>query len=376
MAASSRASSLGWFLSLLVLVLVACGTHERPGAERLGLAAAASTGGARPALPEPLDLPQSPILSGDDVGYLPGAGQVTADGAYSYTIPLDVPPGLGVTPELALRYSSRGGNGPVGRGWSVAGSSSAIARCDATIATEGRADGPDYDASDSYCLDGKKLVPVAGFGGRAEYRTEDDEMSMIRALGRTNEGAPGAFEVRTKDGRIRIYEETYATRVAASVEAEQPAGVVTPLWLLARERDRSGNEIEYLYEKHGASAPPYSHEFLIETIAYGPGSSPRRKIVFAYEDRPDPSISYAGGIGWRSTKRLKTIAMWAPNPVSTQKVWEYTLDYEMGQLGRSLLSSVQKCGHQGTWARRFLGARCASARVVSPRPRPSSSWSI
>lgn len=110
------ASSLGRFLSLLVLVLVACGTHERPGAERLGVAASASKGGERPALPEPLDLPQSPILSGDDVGYLPGAGQVTADGAYIYTIPLDVPPGLGVTPELALRYSSRGGNGPVGRG--------------------------------------------------------------------------------------------------------------------------------------------------------------------------------------------------------------------------------------------------------------------
>ncbi|WP_437948975.1 FG-GAP-like repeat-containing protein [Sorangium sp. So ce296] len=338
-----------------MLALVACGTHERPAAERLGLATSASTGGERPTLPEPLDLPQSPILSGDDVGYLPGAGQVTADGAYIYTIPLDVPPGLGVTPELALRYSSRGGNGPLGRGWSVAGSSSAIARCDATIATEGHADGPDYDATDRYCLDGKKLVPVKGFDGRAEYRTEDDEMSMIRALGGSSRSGPGAFEVRTKDGRIRTYEETYATRVVTRGKVEEPAGVVRPLWLLARERDRSGNEIEYLYEKHGSTAPPYSHEFLIETIAYGPGSSPRRKIVFEYEDRPDPSISYGGGIGWRSTKRLKTIAMWAPNPVSTQKVWEYTLDYEMGQLGRSLLSSVQKCGHQGTclWPKRL-----------------------
>ncbi|AGP37744.1 FG-GAP-like repeat-containing protein [Sorangium cellulosum] len=338
-----------------MLALVACGTHERPAAERLGLAASASTGGERPTLPEPLDLPQSPILSGDEVGYLPGAGQVTADGAYIYTIPLDVPPGLGVTPELALRYSSRGGNGPVGRGWSVAGSSSAIARCDTTIATEGHADGPDYDATDRYCLDGKKLVAVKGFDGRAEYRTEDDEMSMIRALGGSSRSGPGAFEVRTKDGRIRIYEETYATRVVTRGKVEEPAGVVRPLWLLARERDRSGNEIEYLYEKHGSTKPPYSHEFLIETIAYGPGSSPRRKIVFEYEDRPDPSISYGGGIGWRSTKRLKTIAMWAPNPVSTQKVWEYTLDYEMGQLGRSLLSSVQKCGHQGTclWPKRL-----------------------
>ncbi|WP_437805225.1 FG-GAP-like repeat-containing protein [Sorangium sp. So ce1078] len=338
-----------------MLVLVACGTHERPAAEGLGLATSASTGGERPVLPEPLALPKSPILRGEDVGYLPGGGHVTADGAFTYTLPLDVPPGLGVTPDLALHYSSRGGNGPVGRGWSVAGSSSAIARCDATIATEGRADGPNYDASDSYCLDGKKLVPVTGFGGRAEYRTEDDEMSMIRALGGPNEGGPGAFEVRTKDGRIRIYEETYATRVVASGEADPPVGIVTPLWLLARELDRSGNEIEYVHEQHGDTAPPYAHEFLIETIAYGPGSSPRRKIVFEYEDRPDPSTSYRGGIRWRSTKRLKKVAMWAPNPTSTQKVWEYTLDYEMGQLGRSLLSSVQKCGYRGTclWPKRL-----------------------
>lgn len=135
--APSWASSLRWFLAMLVLVLVACGTHERPEAGGRGLAISAATIDEPPVLQEPLDIPQSSIVRGDDVGYLPGGGQVTADGAFTYTIPLDVPAGLGVTPSLALHYSSRGGNGPVGRGWSVAGSSSAIARCDATIATEG-----------------------------------------------------------------------------------------------------------------------------------------------------------------------------------------------------------------------------------------------
>lgn len=338
-----------------MLVLVACGTHERQAVDGLGTAVSAATVTVPPVLRDPLEMPQASIVRGDDVGYLPGEGQVTADGAFSYTIPLDVPQGLGVTPGLALRYSSRGGNGPVGRGWSVAGSSSVIARCDATIATEGRADGVDYDASDSYCLDGKKLVPVKWSDQRVEYRTEDDEMSRIFGLGGASAGGPGAFEVRTKDGRIRIYEETYATRVVARSVAERSARVVTPLWLLSRELDRSGNEIRYLYEKHIASGPPYSHEFLIETIAYGPGSSPRRKIVFEYEDRPDPSISYKSGVRWRSTRRLKTISMWAPNPGTTRKVWEYTLDYEVGQLGRSLLSSVQKCGREGTclWPKRL-----------------------
>ncbi|WP_433937645.1 SpvB/TcaC N-terminal domain-containing protein [Sorangium cellulosum] len=186
--ASSWASSLRWLLTILVLVLVACGTHERPGAKGLGLAIAAATIDEPPALLEPLGIPQAPIVRGDSVGYLPGGGQVTADGAFTYTLPLDVPPGLGLTPSLALHYSSRGGNGPVGRGWSVAGSSSVITRCDATIATEGWADGPNHDASDSYCLDGKKLVLVKGCEGRSEYRTEDDEMSMILAIDGASEG--------------------------------------------------------------------------------------------------------------------------------------------------------------------------------------------
>ncbi|WP_438002740.1 hypothetical protein WME89_27700 [Sorangium sp. So ce321] len=81
---------------------------------------------------------------------------------------------------------------------------------------------------------------MKGFGGRSEYRTEDDEMSMILALDGASGGGPGAFEVRTRDGRIRIYEETYATRVVATGDAEQPAGIVTPLCLATRGVDSAG----------------------------------------------------------------------------------------------------------------------------------------
>jgi len=88
-------------------------------------------------LTEPVDAPlgtaRGELLSGllpsQPFGTLPGQSQVGADGSVSYTIALDVPAGrAGVQPALTLGYSSRGGNGLAGVGWSLSGLSS-IPRC-------------------------------------------------------------------------------------------------------------------------------------------------------------------------------------------------------------------------------------------------------
>ena len=41
------------------------------------------------------------MVRGDDVGSLPGGGRVTTEGAFSSAVLLDVPPGLGLTPDLS-----------------------------------------------------------------------------------------------------------------------------------------------------------------------------------------------------------------------------------------------------------------------------------
>src|SRR4029079_5669610 len=52
---------------------------------------------------------------------LPGQFSVGPTGAASYSIPIALPPGTGgMTPSLALDYSSQGTNGLVGMGWTLA----------------------------------------------------------------------------------------------------------------------------------------------------------------------------------------------------------------------------------------------------------------
>ena len=73
-----------------------------------------------PPIPGPLALPPSPIVPADEVGYLPASWDVTATGAFTYSIPIEVPQGrAGMQPSLSLTYSSGAGNGWLGEGWSL-----------------------------------------------------------------------------------------------------------------------------------------------------------------------------------------------------------------------------------------------------------------
>jgi len=118
-------------------------------------------------------------------GPIPGTGGVSG-GSATYTLPLTIPPGRnGMTPSLSVNYSSKGGNGILGVGWSLSIGSS-IYRCPQTIAQDGysipvRLD----DNTDRLCLDGQRLMLVSGTGyfvNGAEYRTEQDSFAKIVRL--------------------------------------------------------------------------------------------------------------------------------------------------------------------------------------------------
>src|SRR6266436_1787946 len=79
---------------------------------------------------------------------VPGKFDVTGTGAARYSIPIAVPPGIaGMVPALTLEYSSQGGNGIVGMGWSLGGLP-AISRCARTTVQDGVVGAINYDAND------------------------------------------------------------------------------------------------------------------------------------------------------------------------------------------------------------------------------------
>ena len=94
---------------------------------------------------------------------------VSADGQPGFSYPIAVPPGIaGVQPSLSLVYSG-GGNGPLGVGWVLSGTS-VIARCPATKDVDGVVRGVNYASSDKLCLDGQRLIQTDAVEALLRYR--------------------------------------------------------------------------------------------------------------------------------------------------------------------------------------------------------------
>lgn len=307
------------------------------------------------------------------VGAVAGSADVSG-GAASYTVPIAVPPGRsGMQPSVSLSYSSRGGNGVAGLGWSL-GAGSSIHRCPRTQAQDGVPRGVRLDAEDKLCLDGQRLLSAPGGGTygtpNARYRTEIESFAQVEQSGSLALGDV-CFTVQQKDGRRLTYG-------CAPVNQQVCAGGVPPRvrpseksvelsWLLSRVEDRSGNTMEFCYES-GADAS----EVLLKKIAYtgstlagaaSPVATPARSVVFDYLARPtdwrgnDRSSSWIAGGGLQQSRRLTEIRTYSPDSALPLRVYE--LDYRDTAVsdlqysytsGRSLLRRIRECAYdrQGT----------------------------
>ncbi len=171
------------------------------------------------------------------VGSTAGALSVE-QGSANYAIPIIVPPGIsGMKPELSIYYNSNSGNGLLGIGFKLGGSS-AIYRCDKTIATDGMKGGVGYDDNDRYCLDGQRLIAIRGQEGKSgsEYRTEIDTFSRVKFTG-------NYWTVDTKSGQTFEYGNTGDSKIEVQGKS------VVKLWVVNKITDASGNAIDYVYSE-------------------------------------------------------------------------------------------------------------------------------
>ena len=273
-------------------------------------------------------------------GFTPGSFRVTESGAGAYRIPIRVPPGIaGMEPSLALAYNSQAGNGLLGVGWSLEGLSF-ITRCPRTVAQDGVVGGINYDLNDRYCLDGQKLMLIAGasYGADgAEYRTERESFAKILSNGTAGNG-PAWFKVWTKSGQLIEYGNTADSRI----EAQGKTSV--RLWAVNRVSDTSGNYFTVTYTEDNPNG-----DFFPSRIDYtgnsGGGLVSTQSVRFTYQSRTDVTPLYIAGSVIKTMNRVTNVKTYVGETV----VKDYQLVYDnLGTVGQSRVASAQECAADGS----------------------------
>lgn len=243
---------------------------------------------------------------GVGAGTTPGTFSVSMDGAATYRVPIEVPPGRGsIAPQLAIAYSSSGGVGLFGLGTSLAGLSE-IARCPSNLSDDKALREVRFDSSDALCLDGLRLVAVTAPGSTTEYRTQPDTFQKVIAYNSSDSSiGPLSFKVFSKDGRIseyggRIDSVQNGTETSSRVMAN---GGVVARWELSRVSDRNGNYFDITYNNnrtlendgdYTASFTPAKISYTGHLAADGTTSDmqPLRSVQFVYEHPRFTQVDY------------------------------------------------------------------------------------
>lgn len=284
--------------------------------------------------------PPSPPSPPSAVGALPATANVTEKGAATYTIPIDVPAGTaGLTPSLALTYSSNSGNGLVGVGWSVTGLGT-ITRCPKTLAQDGVVQGVQLTTGDEYCLNGNRLRRVTGSQGQAgsEYRTEHETFSRVKVITATTTG-PSKWEAWRKDGLIEEYGGTADSNIAILGNSS-----VYRLWALSRVRDRAQNYYAIIYTNNVTTTGSYWPAYIDYTGNSQQGTAAPYRIQFTYEARnaAENVVSYYMGGLVNVTQRLKQIDYRYSSAIKRKYVLAYETPADSFS-SVSRLASVQQC---------------------------------
>jgi uncharacterized repeat protein (TIGR01451 family) len=265
---------------------------------------------------------------------IPGTLEVGASGAATYTIPIVVPPGTaGVAPALSLEYSSQGGDGIVGLGWSLGGLPS-VGRCPQTIAQDGVSGSINYDGNDRFCLGGQRLVAISGAYGAdlTEYRTEIESFSRILSHGTAGTG-PAWFEVHTKSGQAMEFGNTADSQILAQGKATARA------WAVNKVSDTKGNYFAITYAVDAANGQAYPSS-IVYTGNTAAALSPYNTVQFVYAGRSDVTPKYIGGSLIQTLYLLTDIKTYSGGTL----VADYKLAYENGGgTPRSKLAGVTLC---------------------------------
>lgn len=281
----------------------------------------------------------SPASTIDLARTLPAEFDVTNGGQATYKIPVVTAPGTaGLVPNASLNYSSGGGNGLLGLGWSLS-AYGAISRCRQTEGVDGVAKPITWTSEDRFCLNGDRLLLVSGTYGASgsTYKTEIDSFTRVTAVGGVA-GHPDYFTVEYKDGIIETYGNTTDSPNSKNQLSAGNSSTVLD-WALSKRSDSAENKIVFTYVKDTDGQR-------IDTIDYAFGSNTSRGayLKFNYESRNDPISGYVAGHAYKTGVRLSGVRSYN----GTTEIRNYTITYNQGTAYTtddklSRINKVQEC---------------------------------
>lgn len=275
--------------------------------------------------------------------------QANNSGSASLNFPINIPAGRnGMQPQLAVSYSSAGGNGWLGLGWNLTTPS---------VGIETRWGVPRYDAAqetETYSMNGEMLTPVAHRGALVT-RSAGDKQFYPRIEGAFHKiirhgSDPKSYwwEVTDKSGARYFYggsPETQLDKTAVLRDDEAHDAGNIAHWALTETRDLNGNFVKYHYTKvsntglAGGTVP--GHQLYIDNITYTGhnGAEGQYKVVFIRQQgRTDVTISANLGFKEVTADLLQKIDV----QFSGKSIRSYVLNYKTGEFYKSLLNAISE----------------------------------
>ncbi|MCC5855649.1 MAG: VCBS repeat-containing protein [Idiomarina sp.] len=300
----------------------------------------------------------------NDIGQTAHSFRVSESGSASISVPIDLPPVQGISPDVSFVYDSQSGDGQLGVGWSLA-AGSGITRCPQNIAMDGQQLGVTYTEHDRLCWNGQRLVPADGstsYWSAQTYRTEIDSFAVITPIRvpgtQPNEFVTTGFAVQEKSGDTHYFgiADSHVSDFGPlkihsnenGPDDKKDALFLTPddvprHWSLKFSRDASGNVVAYRYHND-----PINGEHYLTEIRYAYLNAPSGlynapyRVSIEYMPRPRARAGFIAGVRYRSTQMIESVRVFHNNT----QIREYVLDYTLGvnQEDRDYLNAIQECG--------------------------------
>ena len=252
------------------------------------------------------------------VGIVPGGADVTALGAATYNIPIEVAPGThGVQPNLNVVYNSMTGTGILGSQWDLEGIS-AITRVGQNIFLDQRSTSASMTYSDRFALDGNRLVcydPTLYGRPGAFYQPEFEDFSKIYSYGAVGLG-PEYFIAYRDDGSVAEYGNT--------ADSKQRVANGIYCWYINKITDINGNYMTFTYGYNGSEVWIDHIDYTGNTAA---GLSPYARVSFTYDIYTHIGSSFVAGYEIPQTRLLRAITVQYKNGAEYETVRQYQFSY-------------------------------------------------